>query len=117
MIIPSPVKFTARLFVTLTYKGKSMDRDMDSTLEGYIKAMEKEGIIITSHSFVGLGPSRMHDGYARGAYFNIEGTASYPATTALRLNKSGWKFRIFSRARVDYFNAFPIRSSSIKLIV
>lgn len=117
MIIPSPIKFTARLFVTLTYKGKSLDRDMDKTLEGYIESMRKEGIEITSHSFLTLGPSGRHDGYASGAYFNIGGTAHYSSTAGYELNKSGWRFRIFSGARVDYFNAYPILHNSIKLIV
>lgn len=108
------IRFKARMFVTLQYKGSQLKRNDNETIERYIRDIylkSRGSVEITKADLVYQNrKSGRHDGYARGNYYDIEGFVEKRSTVEFT------KFSVFHEARVDFFNAFPILSSSIKLI-
>jgi len=103
--------FTAKLFVTLSYKGNPYKRDLDTTINNYKRDMAKGGIILDELTFVKYGKSGKHDGYANGVHYLVKGT--FTNDNYNNSTKDNIKFGIFHYARVDYYNCRPLLSIAL----
>lgn len=99
------VNFTAKMFVTLSYKGCTWTRNAEETKSRYIKSWAAKNLFITEAQLVKANKkSGRHDGYAIGNHYIVKGRVEVSDTCT---NETA-KFMVFHNARTDYFNCRPL---------